>query len=198
MIHSDKTDVVTMAGKNSSATRKRLLDSARNLFSQANYARVTVRDIAAEAGVAPALINRYFGSKKMLFVKVAESLGRERQKDEIDGLHLKTTVDALNTILKEGAHGRLMTSFRIAAFSALDPEVSEIIYKTFDRKRELIMSFLEGENTATRAELILSLFLGGAMVVNLLRGDQSPHIDIEYMIKFYERLLADLFRNYED
>ena len=52
------------------ATRANLLASARRLFSAAGYGQVGVREIAAEAGVNAALINRYFGSKLGLFAEV--------------------------------------------------------------------------------------------------------------------------------
>ena len=52
------------------ATRAKLLTAARRQFSAAGYAQVGVRQIASEAGVNAALINRYFGSKLKLFTEV--------------------------------------------------------------------------------------------------------------------------------
>jgi AcrR family transcriptional regulator len=44
-----------------------VLDTARRLFADAGYDKTSVRDIAAGAGVDPALIRHYFGSKAELF-----------------------------------------------------------------------------------------------------------------------------------
>lgn len=52
------------------ATRAALLAAARRQFSAAGYGEVGVREIAAEADVNAALINRYFGSKLGLFTEV--------------------------------------------------------------------------------------------------------------------------------
>ena len=52
------------------ATRAKLLAAGRRQFSRAGYGQVGVREIAAEAGVNAALINRYFGSKMGLFTEV--------------------------------------------------------------------------------------------------------------------------------
>ncbi|GFG99390.1 helix-turn-helix domain-containing protein [Mycobacterium timonense] len=41
--------------------------TARRLFADAGYDKTSVRDIAAGAGVDPALIRHYFGSKAELF-----------------------------------------------------------------------------------------------------------------------------------
>ena len=53
--------------RDAQATRERLIGAARNAFSQHGFERTTVREIAGEAGVNPALINRYFGGKEQLF-----------------------------------------------------------------------------------------------------------------------------------
>ncbi|OLR93015.1 TetR/AcrR family transcriptional regulator [Actinokineospora bangkokensis] len=53
------------------ATRAAILDAARVLFSTEGLDRVTLRDIAAEAGVDPAMVIRYFGSKDGLFDEAA-------------------------------------------------------------------------------------------------------------------------------
>jgi AcrR family transcriptional regulator len=48
-------------------TRSEILDAARSIFSEVGYDRATVRIIAGEAGVDPALIHHYFGTKDELF-----------------------------------------------------------------------------------------------------------------------------------
>ena len=44
-----------------------LLQTARRMFAEAGYDHTSVRDIAGAAGVDPALIRHYFGSKAQLF-----------------------------------------------------------------------------------------------------------------------------------
>lgn len=53
--------------RNAAATRAEILASARGLFATAGYDGASVRDIAAGAGIDPALVIRYFGSKEKLF-----------------------------------------------------------------------------------------------------------------------------------
>lgn len=48
-------------------TRESILEVARRLFADKGFDATTVRAIAAEAGVDPAMINHYFGSKEELF-----------------------------------------------------------------------------------------------------------------------------------
>jgi TetR/AcrR family transcriptional regulator, repressor for neighboring sulfatase len=58
----------------SEKTRAEILRVARDLFATRGIATVTVRDVAAAAGVTHALVHRYFGTKKEL---VADVLRRE-------------------------------------------------------------------------------------------------------------------------
>lgn len=49
-------------------TRGRILEAARAAFGERGYDGATIRDIGARAGVDPALVHHYFGSKQRLFV----------------------------------------------------------------------------------------------------------------------------------
>lgn len=57
------------AGEN---TRGALLDAARVEFTERGYDGATVRAIAQRAGVDPAMVNHWFGSKDSLFVAAME------------------------------------------------------------------------------------------------------------------------------
>jgi AcrR family transcriptional regulator len=48
-------------------TRNEILAAARAMFADTGYDKTSVRDVAAAAGVDPAMIRHYFGSKAELF-----------------------------------------------------------------------------------------------------------------------------------
>src|SRR5438128_288264 len=54
------------------ATRTRILDAARRRFGSDGFERATIRAIAADAGVDPKLVMRYFGNKEGLFAAAAD------------------------------------------------------------------------------------------------------------------------------
>jgi AcrR family transcriptional regulator len=56
----------------SQASRQALLEAADALFEERGYDAATVRDIGERAGVDPALIARYFGSKENLYLATLE------------------------------------------------------------------------------------------------------------------------------
>lgn len=58
--------------RNAEATRAAILAAARARFGADGYERTTLRAVAADVGVDPALVIRYFGSKQDLFAAAAE------------------------------------------------------------------------------------------------------------------------------
>lgn len=55
-------------------TRAAILSAAQAAFSSLGYAATGVREITAAAGVNPALVSRYFGSKENLFAEALKLL----------------------------------------------------------------------------------------------------------------------------
>lgn len=53
-------------------TQAKILEAARRLFADRGRERTTIRAVAAEAGVDPALVMHYFGSKDRLFGAATE------------------------------------------------------------------------------------------------------------------------------
>lgn len=52
-----------------SGTREAILEAARQRFAEHGFDGATIRGIAADAGVDPALVHHYFGTKERLFVE---------------------------------------------------------------------------------------------------------------------------------
>jgi AcrR family transcriptional regulator len=55
-----------------SGTREAILTAARESFTAGGYDRASIRDIARRAGVDPALVHHYFGTKHELFSAAME------------------------------------------------------------------------------------------------------------------------------
>lgn len=72
--------------RNARATRASLLVAAQDLFGRKGYERTTTREIGETAGVDPALIARYFGSKADLYLAAvsAERMGDDGRGDGTD------------------------------------------------------------------------------------------------------------------
>jgi AcrR family transcriptional regulator len=55
-----------------SGTREAILDAARRAFTEHGYQHATIRGVADLAGVDPALVHHYFGTKQDLFVAAVQ------------------------------------------------------------------------------------------------------------------------------
>lgn len=78
---TEPDESATVKSRDAANTRRSLLSAARRRFAQDGYASTRVRDIASDAGVNVALINRYFTSKEGLFesclAHARDELGRD-------------------------------------------------------------------------------------------------------------------------
>src|SRR6266576_1995028 len=59
-------------GRRSDRTKAAILAAAREHFAASGYERATIRAIAAEVEIDPAMVMRYFGTKEKLFAAAAE------------------------------------------------------------------------------------------------------------------------------
>jgi AcrR family transcriptional regulator len=58
--------------RRSEGTRAAILAAARERFAADGYERSTIRAIAADAGIDPAMVMRYYGNKEKLFAAAAD------------------------------------------------------------------------------------------------------------------------------
>jgi AcrR family transcriptional regulator len=96
-------------------TTEAILDAAEALFAERGYTAVTVREIAATAGVSHALIHRYLGSKEAIYAAVLrhhETVIRDAAPDSVDLL------ESTSLMLRE-AWGDQRRYLRLVAHSAL-------------------------------------------------------------------------------
>jgi AcrR family transcriptional regulator len=64
--------VSTDKPRRSDATKEAIRTAARERFAADGYERATIRAIAADVGIDPAMVMRYFGNKEKLFAAAAE------------------------------------------------------------------------------------------------------------------------------
>jgi AcrR family transcriptional regulator len=90
--------------------RRAILDAARTCFGERGFARATVRDIAARAGVTHGLVLRQFGSKEQLFLAAVPG---HRELDDVIAGDPETLPDRVARAYVE----------RMEANAAVDPLV---------------------------------------------------------------------------
>jgi AcrR family transcriptional regulator len=141
------------------ATRRRILDAARDLFGTQGYDTVTLRMIGAAADANPALVNRYFGTKSTLPQAIAgDPAGLPRRLAE----HVVRQV-----------RSRPQSRFpRIVDRSIGDPEVQRVLSEYLaERVIEPLTAQLSGPDARARATLAAVLIMGGAPARRLIGLD---------------------------
>jgi AcrR family transcriptional regulator len=150
----------------SSRTREAILRSARRLFAELGYDRTTIRAIAADAEVDPALVVHFFGSKQQLFLAVvelpfdpAEVLPRLLGGDRA-AVGDRFTAFLVSMLENPEARGRLTGMVRAAAS---EPEAARML-------RELITERVLGPLAEALgvADARLRASLAGSQVVGLV------------------------------
>jgi len=113
-----------------SGTREAILEVACRLFRERGYNATTIRAIAAEAGVDPALVMHFFGSKAGMFVTAVEwpidaecevpnvlARGRDHVGEELARLFVRTWD-------REGSRNAILSLMRSALS---EPRAAELV-----------------------------------------------------------------------
>lgn len=146
--------------RDAAGTRAAILAAARQAFSGSGYDSVGVRDIAGKAGVTAALVNRYFGSKKLLFAEAvleAKGIGELLVGDRrTAGARLAAMM------LDKDPHGKGEGDPLLAILrSAPDPEAAGVVREWLQKVMVgPIAKWLGGPQAETRASVMVSTLLG--------------------------------------
>lgn len=146
-------------GRNAAATRQAILDAAKGCFMREGYEQVGVRDIAARAGIDPALVNRYFGSKEGLF---AEAVGSKFDLSHLFAGERATLGERLaRYVLQKKAPGQeydpLVALLRSSSSDVCGGILRTAIHEGFVRP---LAAMIDGPDALPRAELVGSTLLG--------------------------------------
>jgi AcrR family transcriptional regulator len=162
---TDPTHVVRP--RDASSTRQRLLEAARLRFARDGYSATTVRDLATDAGVNVALINRYFTSKMGLFEACVARAGEELGRTESGEV---TVVQMLKTLISKvpgSETGERSLQLLLLLRSSGDERADEIRRDTLRSYSEGIARAAgwqdddaDGERIMLRAQIALAAALG--------------------------------------
>ncbi|MEX2549954.1 MAG: TetR family transcriptional regulator [Nitriliruptoraceae bacterium] len=167
-------------------TRGAVLAAARHRFAQDGYEGATIRAIAAEAGVDPALVHHYFGTKQALFRAAAAFPADPGQ---------------LASVLAEGTRTERVTAFVRFFFhvweddagrqqllsvlrSAMTHEDAAALLRTFVARELLgpIAEVLEVEDPHNRLPLAAAQMVGVAMLRYIVRVEPLASAPTEELV----------------
>jgi len=171
------------ARRRSDQTRAAILAAARRRFAADGFERTTIRAIAADAGIDPSMVMRYYGSKDGLFSAAAdldlqlpdlaavprEQLGETLVRHWVERWEGGSSDELLivvfrSAITNEAAAERLRTVF--------GAQVAEAVATIVDDRAE----------AATRAGLVSTQMLGLALCRYILRLAPVVALDLDTLL----------------
>ena len=167
-------------------TRVRIVEAARRLFAERGFDQTSIRAIAAEAGVDPALVHHYFGTKQRLFleavdfpidaVRALEALG----VDDVDHAGDRLVRFALQLWDDADVLPRLLAVLRSAV---TDPEAGRMLGVLFAQQGPVqLVRALGSDQPDLRAELVGTQLVGLAIARHVLRVEPLASADHETIV----------------
>lgn len=170
-------------------TKRTMLAAARRRFLQESYENVSLRDIAADAGVDVALVGRYFGNKEGLFRDV---LGGARDKEilpsHLQDIEIPAYLSARLLSDDEEANEsfeRLLIIVRSAGSPAASQLVAEALQK------DVLLPFekrLGGSRADVRASACMAVWMGMTIMRTVISveamGERSPAVEAKVKLLF--------------
>ncbi|MFI6603971.1 TetR family transcriptional regulator [Nonomuraea sp. NPDC050536] len=153
-------------------TRDAIMEAAVGSFTAKGYAQTTIRGVARTAGVDPALVMHFFGSKDGLFASaIRQSMPIEGLAASFDGdlgdLGLRLATRYLS-LWDDPERGARMAAILHAA--AATPAAADLLKELM--RQELVRplaTLLEPEHAESRALLAATQLIGVAMLRYVLR-----------------------------
>ena len=167
----------------SADTRQEVLAAARQAFAVRGYDGATVRGVAKAAGVDPALIYHYFGSKQQLFVAAMEIPYHWQRilPTVLDGPPETLGVRLVRQILSYWEDPRISPLFRgVVRSAATDPVAAEMVRRMLAEGPFALMAQRVGTPDADlRVMLMASHVMGVALLRYLLEVEPLASASIE-------------------
>ncbi|MFJ1751054.1 TetR family transcriptional regulator [Streptomyces sp. NPDC088116] len=168
------------------SAQQKILDAARAEFAERGYDKTSIRGIAKAAGVDPALVHHYFGTKDEVFAAAIE-------------VSFEPALDVPAVLSGDPDHiGERLARYFVAVWenpvtrapllaiirSALTHETAANVLRTFVLRRLLgrIAEELDVPNPTFRAELAASHMLGIAFLRYVIRAEPLASADTEEII----------------
>lgn len=159
------TETPTSRDRQREETRTRIADIARRSFATRGYDRTTIRQIATDARVDPALVMHYFGHKRDLFKTVVRLSANPDAEHPGD---FDNTGEAVLAALAAKLGG--MNEHTLAGLRSMltHPDATAQARSVLEHETRTLADHLDGPHPDTRAALLLATNLGVAIAREIL------------------------------
>ncbi len=177
--------------RDAAATRQAIFEAATRRFTTEGYQRAGAREIAADAGVTAALVNRYFGSKVKLFAEVIEHAFDIQHLLQDQRGYLAGHLARVMVYGQQGAPDRVRTPLLLLLNSASEPGVVKLFRRDLDRTElPLLAEQIGGDDSAVRAVMVVAQLTGFAIMYHVLRPKAFANARSEELVTLLSGALA--------
>jgi AcrR family transcriptional regulator len=174
--------------RNSADTRADILAAARARFGAEGYERTTLRTVAADVGVDPALVIRYFGSKQDLFAAAAEFT---LELPDLTGVDPDRVADVL--LPKFFAVWEDDTTFVALLRAAMThPGAAETMRTVFATQVAPVLATITPDHVAQRAGLMGAFVIGLATTRYVLENPAVADLSHDELIRWAGPVIQQL------
>ncbi|MFD7900582.1 TetR family transcriptional regulator [Streptomyces sp. NPDC059743] len=178
------------------SAQQKILESARAEFAERGYDKTSIRGIAKAAGVDPALVHHYFGTKDEVFAAAIEVSFEPALMlpallaDGMDGIGERLARYFIGIWENPVTRAPLLAIMR----SALTHDAAAKVLRTFVLRRllERIAEELDVPDPTFRAELAASHMIGIAFLRYVIKADPLASADSEQIV----RMVAPTLQRY--
>ncbi|GLY66622.1 TetR/AcrR family transcriptional regulator [Amycolatopsis taiwanensis] len=164
----------------SEETRNAILAAARRRFADDGYERATIRAIAADAGIDPSMVMRYYGSKDGLFAAAVDVALHLPSLDDLPPEQRgETLVRHFLEIWESGRQNNVLTVLLRSAVT--NEAAAERMRTTFATQVSAVIGPAVDDGP-TRAALVSSQLLGVALCRYILRLPPIVALDTETLV----------------
>ncbi|WP_328439241.1 TetR family transcriptional regulator [Streptomyces sp. NBC_00444] len=171
----------------SADTRDRILNAAREEFSERGYEKTSVRAIAKAAGVDSALVHHYYGTKEQVFeaaVEVAFAPALKVRDVVVEG-PLDDVGERMTRVIF-GLWENPVTRAPLLAIvrSAVNTEAAAAVFRRLVSAQLMrrIAGQLDAPDAELRAELAAAQLVGVAMMRYVIKIEPVASVDVEQII----------------
>lgn len=167
----------------SDQTREAILRAARRRFAAEGYERTTIRAVAADAGIDPSMVMRYYGSKDGLFAVAADI---DLRLPDLSEVPRRKAGERFVRHFFERWEGELADDVLVVAFrsAATNEAATERLREVFGNQAQVALARVvaDPEEAPARAALVTSQLLGIAMCRYVLRLPPMVAMDTETLV----------------
>jgi AcrR family transcriptional regulator len=174
--------------RNAEGTRADILAAARIRFGSDGYDRTTLRAVAADVGVDPALVIRYFGSKQDLFAAAAEFTLDLPDLSTVDPDHVADAL--LPSFFAVWEDDTTFIALLRAAMTS--PTAAETMRRVFAAQVAPKLAAITPDHPAERAGLMGAFVIGLATTRYVLANPAIADLDHDELVRWAGPVIRQL------